>query len=108
MQNGEVDRPFALRLPPVIDGCGNGSRLGLLPGTAIERARAHPRDVVPNRAFGHAQEAGDVAVRGAPRYQGLDGHASLPIKPAHPRLRTEPVRELDLNRTRQLVNLAVA
>ena len=41
-----------------------------------------------HRALGHTQEPSDVAVGGASRRQGLDGHASLRTEPAHPRLHT--------------------
>src|SRR5215217_6594093 len=88
MQDGKVDRTLILRLPPMVDGCRDESGLGLLPGSAIERSRLQAGEVVANRALGHTQEPGDVTVGGAPRRQGLDGHASLRIEPAHPRLRT--------------------
>src|SRR3954469_12766500 len=88
MQDGQVDRTLLLHLPPVVDGCCNAGRLWLLPGSAIEGSRLHASKVMEHRALGHTQEPSDVAVGGAPRRKGLDGHASLRIEPAHPRLHT--------------------
>src|SRR5215208_7171614 len=105
MQNGEVDRPFALGLPPVIDGCGNGSGLGLLPGTAVERIRATWCRTVPSvtprrRAMWLFVVPHDVRVLMVMRAS----RSSRLILASAP----ETVRKLDLNRRGQLVNLAVA
>src|SRR3712207_5103728 len=88
MQEGEVDRTLTLALAPMLDGGRDSGGLKLLPRSAVEGTRLHAHEVMANCALGHAQKPGDVAVGGAPRRQGLDGHASLPIEPAHPGLRT--------------------
>jgi hypothetical protein len=40
MQDGEVNRTLILHLPPMVDGCGNASSFGLLPGSAVKRSRS--------------------------------------------------------------------
>src|SRR4051794_19023507 len=54
VQGGKVKRTSALHLTPVVDRRRNASRFELLPGSAVERSRLHARDVVANRALGHA------------------------------------------------------
>ena len=80
MQDGQVDRTLLLHLPPVVDGCRDAGRLGLLPGSAVERSRLHAREVVAHRALGHTQEPSDVAVGGASRRQWSHNRAGRRAK----------------------------
>jgi hypothetical protein len=65
-QGGQVDRTLALADPPLRDGGGNGLGLEMLARAAIGQARLEPLHLIANRAFRHAQQAGDLTVGRSP------------------------------------------